>query len=137
MKRAGRRRERGRLSPAFCTRFGAAISSRFWEGGGGHLHRFCHRFGAAISSRFWEGGGGHLHRFCHRTEVPRPAPRGEGEVKNPARRSPGGRRKEILSIYSYLCIHFETFALIGIFGFPRFAVTSISRRCGQKPYTFD
>ena len=33
-----------------------------------------------------------------------------------------GRRKEILSIYSYLCIHFETFALIGIFGFPRFAV---------------
>ena len=29
-----------------------------------------------------------------RTEVPRPALRGEGEVKNPARRSPGGRRKE-------------------------------------------
>ena len=41
-----------------------------------------------------EGGRGQLQIFVTRMEVPRPALRGEGEVKNPARRSPGGRRME-------------------------------------------
>ena len=71
MQRAGRRWEPGCLGSACCTRFGAANQVVFGR-----------------------GEGGQLQRFCHRTEVPRPALRGEGEVKNPARRSPGGRRKE-------------------------------------------
>ena len=94
MQRAGRRWEPGRLGSACCTRFGAANQVVFGRGEGGQLQRFCHRFGAANQVVFGRGEGGQLQRFCHRTEVPRPALRGEGEVKNPARRSPGGRRKE-------------------------------------------
>ena len=74
------------------------------------------------------GGGGSTSDLCHRMEVPRPALRGEGEVKNPARRSPGGRRKEST-------IHFEPLFSLNIFGFSHLAVTSVSRSCDKKSYT--
>ena len=79
------------------------------------------------------GGRGLNFRFSPRLEVPRPALLWEekGEVVNPARRSPGGRRMEPTA-------HLETIAFIAfilIFGFHHFAVTSTIRSCGQKPYT--
>ena len=75
-----------------------------------------------------EGGRGQLQIFVTRMEVPRPALRGEGEVKNPARRSPGGRREEAT-------IHLEPLFSLNIFGFSHLAVTSVSRSCDKISYT--